>query len=116
MPTSALYQEELVIALRAHRMTDIDLGALRGLVCAPSFHTASAVVFMAAAWPVPRLRWVIVPVNLAMLLATPVEGTHYLTDMIVGALVALAAIAIVRLAEPDRIPGADQGCHALASP
>jgi hypothetical protein len=31
-----------------------------------------------------------------MLLATPVEGTHYLTDMIVGALVALVASMAVR--------------------
>ena len=92
MPTSALYQEQLIPALRAHRVTDIDLGALRGLVCAPSFHAASAVVFIAAAWPIPRLRWAIVPINLAMLLATPVEGTHYLADMIAGALVAMAAI------------------------
>jgi hypothetical protein len=98
MPTSALYQQQLITALRAHAMTDIDLGALRGLVCAPSFHTASAVVFSAAAWPVPSLRRVVVPINLAMLLATPVEGTHYLADMIIGALVALAALAIVRVA------------------
>lgn len=97
MPTSALYQQELITALRAHRVTDIDLGALRGLVCAPSFHTASAVVFITAAWPIPRLRWVILPLNLAMLLATPVEGTHYLTDMIIGALVAVTAVAAVRL-------------------
>lgn len=96
MPTSALYQEQLIPALRAHQLTDIDLGALRGLVCAPSFHAASAVVFIAAAWPVPRLRWVIVPMNVAMLLATPVEGTHYLTDMIAGALVAGAAILLVQ--------------------
>lgn len=102
MPTSALYQQELIAALRVRAMTDIDLGALRGLVCAPSFHTASAVVFIAAAWPFPRLRRVIVPLNLAMLLATPVEGTHYLADMIVGALVALVAILLVRLAEPAR--------------
>jgi hypothetical protein len=96
MPTSALYQEQLIPALRAHQMTDIDLGALRGLVCAPSFHAASAVVFIAAAWPIPRLRWVLVPINLAMLAATPVEGTHYLTDIIAGALVAGAAIVAVR--------------------
>lgn len=108
MPTSALYQEQLITALRTHEMTDIDLGALRGLVCAPSFHTASAVVFAAAAWPVPWLRRVVVPINLAMLLATPVEGTHYLADMIGGALVALAAIAIVRVA-PVRRSGTWRG-------
>ncbi len=97
MPTSALYQEQLIPALRAHQMTDIDLGALRGLVCAPSFHAASAVVFIAAAWPIPRLRWLLVPVNLAMLAATPIEGTHYLADIIAGALVAVAAIILVRI-------------------
>lgn len=116
MPTSALYQQQLITALRLHEMTDIDLGALRGLVCAPSFHTASAVVFIAAAWPIPRLRWVIVPVNLAMLLATPVEGTHYLADMVAGALVALAAIALVRLAEPARTARVDRGWPAPANP
>lgn len=122
MPTSALYQHQLITALRTHEMTDIDLGALRGLVCAPSFHTASAVVFIAAAWPVPRLRRVVVPINLAMLLATPVEGTHYLTDMIIGALVAFAAIAIVRVAlarqsgTARRAAGSAQQWPARANP
>ncbi|MEO5586876.1 MAG: phosphatase PAP2 family protein [Novosphingobium sp.] len=102
MPTSALYQEQLIPALRARQMIDIDLGALRGLVCAPSFHAASAGVFIAAAWPVPRLRWTLVPVNVAMLLATPVEGTHYLTDIIAGGLVAVAAILVVNVVLPAR--------------
>jgi hypothetical protein len=96
MPTSALYQEQLIPALRAHRMHHIDLGALRGLVCAPSFHTVSAVIYMAAAWPIRRLRWFLLPVNFAMLLATPIEGTHYLADMIAGSLVAVFAIVTVR--------------------
>lgn len=34
--------------------------------------------------------------NLAMLLATPVEGTHYLIDIIAGAVVALLAIKFTR--------------------
>jgi hypothetical protein len=104
MPTSALYQEQLIPVLRAHQMTDIDLGALRGLVCAPSFHAASAVVFIAAAWPIRRLRWVIVPVNLVMLAATPVEGTHYLSDIIAGGLVAVVAVVAVRAGLALRMP------------
>jgi membrane-associated phospholipid phosphatase len=103
MPISALYQEQLIPALRMHRVTDIDLGALRGLVCAPSFHTVSAVIFIATAWPVRRLRWPILAINAAMLLATPVEGTHYLSDMIVGLLVALIAITVVRLGQRARL-------------
>ncbi|MEP6867011.1 MAG: phosphatase PAP2 family protein [Novosphingobium sp.] len=96
MPTSALYQEQLIPALRTGRVTSIDMGALRGLVCAPSFHTVSAVVYLAAAWPIKRLRWVLVSVNVAMLLATPIEGTHYLSDMIAGLFVAVFAILAVR--------------------
>ena len=83
-------------ALRLHTIHAIDLGAVRGLVCAPSFHTACAVMFIAAAWPFPALRRLILPINLAMLAATPVEGTHYLTDMIMGAAVAIAAIVSTR--------------------
>lgn len=97
MPTSGLYQGEIIPALRAHTIHAIDLGTVRGIVCAPSFHTACAVIFMTTAWPFPALRRVIVPVNLAMLLATPVEGTHYLTDMLLGAGVAILAIVTVRL-------------------
>jgi len=32
-----------------------------------------------------------------MLLATPVEGTHYLIDMVIGAAVALLAMEVVDL-------------------
>ncbi|MEP7222182.1 MAG: phosphatase PAP2 family protein [Novosphingobium sp.] len=96
MPTSALYQEQLIPALRTHRITNVDMGALRGLVCAPSFHTVSAVVYLAAAWPIKRLRWVLVAINAAMLLSTPIEGTHYLSDMIAGLFVAVFAILAVR--------------------
>jgi len=96
MPTTALYQSEVIPQLRDAVFTQIDLGALGGLVCAPSFHTVSGVLYIAAAWPFQALRWPLTVVNGAMLLSTPVEGNHYLTDMILGLLVALAAIALMR--------------------
>lgn len=95
MPESALYEFSLIPELRHHVMSHVDLGALRGLVSAPSFHTASAILYIAAAWPFRRLRWPLLALNGAMLLSTPVEGTHYLADMIAGALVALIALGIV---------------------
>jgi len=95
MPESALYQMSLIPELRRHGISHVDLGALRGLVSAPSFHTASAILYVAAAWPFRRLRWPLLVINIAMLLSTPVEGTHYLVDMIAGALVAIAALGIV---------------------
>ena len=77
-------------------MLERDAGALRGLVCAPSFHTVSAVLYIAAAWSLPRLRWIVLPINFAMILSIPVEGNHYLADMLIGASVAISAIFIVK--------------------
>jgi hypothetical protein len=107
MPESEMWQQGLIPALRAGRDTVIDLGQLRGIVSAPSFHTASAFVYIAAGWQIRRLRWFFVAINAAMLLSTPIEGTHYLSDMILGMLVALVAIAIVGFIAAERRRPAD---------
>ncbi|KMS59205.1 phosphatase [Novosphingobium barchaimii LL02] len=99
MPESELWQSGLIPALRAHTVHIVDLGHLRGIVSAPSFHTAAAVLYIVAGWRCPSLRWPVVVMNAAMLLSTPVEGTHYLIDMILGVMVALAALALIRLYE-----------------
>ena len=99
MPTSALYQSEMIPELRTHALSQIDLGALRGLVCAPSFHTTAALIFGFTAWPIRGLRWPLLAVNAAMLLSTPVEGTHYLADMLGGAVVALVSTLIMARVE-----------------
>ena len=93
LPVSALYQAQMIPELRAHQLHQIDLADLRGLVGAPSFHAASATLFLCAAWATRALRWPLVALNVAMLLATPVEGTHYLGDILAGMLVALVALA-----------------------
>lgn len=102
MPESEQWQQGLIPALRDHRVRIIDLAHLRGLVSAPSFHTAAAVIYIQSAWRVRGLRWPVLALNVAMLLSTPVEGTHYLVDMLIGALVAMAAILVLRRAMPDR--------------
>jgi membrane-associated phospholipid phosphatase len=95
VPSTAFYQADLIPLLRTHEVHAIDPGALRGLVSAPSFHTASAVIFIATAWRFRQIRWPVTIVNLAMLLATVVEGTHYLTDMLSGGIVAVFSITAV---------------------
>lgn len=95
MPLSELWQPQLIPALRERTVHLVDVGHLRGLVSAPSFHAAAAVLFMAAAWPLTRLRWPILIVNSLMLLSTPVEGTHYLTDLLLGAAVAMFSILVI---------------------
>lgn len=91
MPVSELWQPDLIPALRAHTLTVIDVGQLRGLVSAPSFHAASATLYIAAARRCGPLRWWLTAMPCAMLLSTPVEGTHYLIDLLLGAGVALVA-------------------------
>jgi membrane-associated phospholipid phosphatase len=95
VPSTAFYQADLIPLLRTHDFHVIDPGALRGLVSAPSFHTASAVIFIATAWPFRQIRWPVTIVNLVMLMATVVEGTHYLTDILGGGIVAVFAVASI---------------------
>ena len=95
VPTSGLYQVDLIPLLREHGLHHVDLGALRGLVGPPSFHAASAMLYIAAAWRVRRFRLPITALNIAMLLSIPVEGTHYATDVLGGIAVALLSHALI---------------------
>lgn len=64
-----------------------------GVITFPSLHAALAVILIAAIWPVRALRWPIAGVNIVMLAATPVDGAHYLIDVIAG--VAVAAFSLI---------------------
>jgi len=94
MPTSGTFQADLLPALRDRSSGLLDLGNLEGLVCAPSFHSTSAILYMVMGWGHRKIRWPLIGLNSAMLLATPVEGTHYLIDMIGGVFVAIVALGL----------------------
>ncbi|MCW3473075.1 phosphatase PAP2 family protein [Limobrevibacterium gyesilva] len=70
----------------------VSMDDLEGLITFPSFHTSGAILFVWALWPNRWLRWPVLGLNLLALAATPVEGAHYLADMIGGS--ALAVISI----------------------
>lgn len=75
-------------------------GSLRALVAAgaegvitfPSLHAGLAALMTMALWPLPRWRWPSLTLNAAMLVATPVDGAHYLIDILAG--LALAALCL----------------------
>jgi len=77
---------------RAGVLRHLDLLGLGGIVTFPSFHAASAALYAWALWPVKWLRPVTVLAFSAMLAATPINGGHYLIDMIAGLAVAVMAI------------------------
>lgn len=64
-----------------------------GLISFPSYHAATAILYIWAAWRTPWLKWIVLGVNIAMLLATPVHGSHYFIDIIAGGAVAAVTIA-----------------------
>jgi hypothetical protein len=83
--------------LRAGNLHALNLLQLVGVLTFPSFHAASAILYIWAFWPLRWLRPLVVFLNVAMIAGTPLGGGHYLVDMIAG--VAVASIAIVAARE-----------------
>jgi membrane-associated phospholipid phosphatase len=66
-----------------------------GVISFPSLHAALGLLFIFALWPVKYIRWVALVVNLLLIFATPVEGSHYFTDVFAGlAIVALSWLVV----------------------
>ncbi|OAF18936.1 phosphatase PAP2 family protein [Bradyrhizobium neotropicale] len=91
---TAIYAGQLrdILALRDGSLHELKLFKLSGIVSFPSFHAASAVLYMWALWPVRRIGGIAAALNLLMIAATPVIGAHYMIDVIGG--IALAAASI----------------------
>ena len=87
-------QRHIILALRAGGDRFVDLADLQGLVSFPSVHAASAVLFVWGSRPLKVLFWPMVVTNAAMLLATPIEGNHYLVDVLAGIAIASGSIAL----------------------
>jgi PAP2 superfamily len=76
-----------------------------GIITFPSLHAALAVILIVALWPVPIARWIAVAVNSLMLMATPIDGSHYFVDVLAGIALGLLCFAaarelVMRLAAP----------------
>jgi hypothetical protein len=75
--------------LRAGVMKTIAFKNLEGLIAFPSFHTAAAVLYTWALWPMRAVRWPFLLLNTAVIATTPIGGSHYFADIIAGAVVHL---------------------------
>ena len=79
--------------VRDGSLRELSYRSLAGLITFPSFHAASAVLYLWAFWPVRWLGPAAAVVNVMMLLATPLVGGHYFVDIFAGIAVAIVAIA-----------------------
>lgn len=95
-PATGTYHVELLFALRDDPAHLFNLANMPGLVTFPSFHTAMGVIAIYCARGTRWLFWPMLALNLVMIASTPVLGSHYGIDILAGAAVALAAIALHR--------------------
>jgi PAP2 superfamily len=69
-----------------------------GIITFPSLHAALGVLFPAALWHVKSVRWFALGLNILLVIATPVYGSHYVIDVVAGILTAvLCWFAVARL-------------------
>ena len=101
-PYRGAYHVAHLVALRSDPAHILVLDDLPGLVTFPSFHTAMGVIAIYCARSTP---WLFLPsmlINVLMIASTPLLGSHYFIDVLAGAAVAAAAIALVRRSGSSR--------------
>ena len=67
-----------------------------GIISFPSLHAGLGLLFAFALWPVRYIGWIAALLNLAMIAATPVDGSHYFSDVIAGLTIAVLSWIAVR--------------------
>lgn len=100
-PAAALLHAPELIAMR-HHTTDVLVYPGMGLVTFPSFHTTMAIILIYASIPLPLMRLWALPLNLAMILATPYHGGHYLIDVMAGFVIGFFGIWCAETILPPR--------------
>lgn len=75
---------EHVEAVRSGALRAVPIDDIRGLISFPSFHAAAAGLAVWALWPVRYIRWPLLVLDTLMVASTPIEGGHYLVDVIGG--------------------------------
>ena len=106
-PSVAWLEQGLINGLRDGSHHELDLTMLMGIVSFPSFHATLAAIFIWAFRAIPGLAvpggaWAVLTI-----LATPVFGGHYGTDVIAGLILAPPAIIAAKYLtrpKPSRHP------------
>jgi membrane-associated phospholipid phosphatase len=95
---SSMYAAQLrdILSLRDGSLRHLELFNLAGIVSFPSFHAASAVLYMWALWPVRSIRSAMIVINALTIAAAPVIGAHYIIDIIGGVAVAAGSILLAK--------------------
>lgn len=86
--------------IRSGALTAVSISDGQGLVTFPSFHTAWALLLVAAVWHDQRLRISSALLNAAVIVATMSTAWHYFVDVLAGVLVAATVVAATNRLRP----------------
>lgn len=86
-------------ALREGRFDLFSFRRIEGIITFPSFHTVLAILTVYAVRSIKPVFVVAAIANSLVILSTLPEGGHYLIDLLAGAVIVAAAIAVVRRLE-----------------
>lgn len=83
-------------ALRDGSFTEMRFGAMQGIITFPSYHAGLSAVTMWGFWAgrMAWLRWPGILLAGLTIAATPVDGGHYLVDVLAGVAIAAVSIAV----------------------
>jgi membrane-associated phospholipid phosphatase len=86
-----LEYKQVFFDLRSGAERFISLDNLHGLVAFPSYHGTLSALVVISLWAFRFWRWPALALNFCVILATPVDGGHHLTDALAGVAVAFIA-------------------------
>lgn len=82
--------------IRSGQLHELGVASMTGLIDFPSFHAAAATLLAWAFRSAGRIGTVMIALDVAVLLTTPLIGSHYFIDVLAGIAVALVAILATR--------------------
>jgi hypothetical protein len=85
-----------LMALRDGSFSELRLGEMQGIITFPSYHAGLSLVTLWGFWAsrMAWLRWPGMTIAALTIAATPVDGGHYLVDVLAGLAIAAASIVI----------------------
>lgn len=93
-PVSTFEHIKFIEAMRHGTLATLNPAEGAGLITFPSFHSCGAVLLIWGFWGVRFARIPALLLNLTMLASTPIDGAHYLVDVIGGVSLAVAVLGL----------------------
>jgi len=96
LPTSPNDWIHQLLAVRSGERSLPELPTSAGLIGFPSFHVIGGLLNIRLFWHFRPVRYPMTALNVILILATPIDGGHYVADIIGGAAVLIISLPLAR--------------------